>query len=108
MSITNTLTTRDHLTLDQWLQIRKEEGLKINPEAAVVWWKYADPLDPYSVNPDLPEECRQIGRAYFARSPGSDIWVSFSDLPDIIRHALWEKDKAGQYDDDPLDWLFDD
>jgi hypothetical protein len=31
------------------------------------------------------------GRKYFARSPGSDIWVWFGDLPDAVRTALYAK-----------------
>jgi hypothetical protein len=81
------------MTVEQWLAIRKEAGLKIDPETAEVDWNYAQTLDPYGVHGDLPEDCRQIGREYFARSPGSDIWVSFIDLPDATREALWEKHK---------------
>ena len=40
---------------------------------------------------DLPEECDCVGRVYFARSPGSDVWVNFYDLPEATRDALWEK-----------------
>ena len=50
--------------------------------------------DPYGVDPELPEEYWQVGREYFARSPGSDVWVWFGDLPDATRDALWEKHKA--------------
>jgi hypothetical protein len=32
----------------------------------------------------------QIGREYFARSPGTDIWVLFRDLPQQTRDALWD------------------
>ena len=46
--------------------------LKIDPETAEVTWIFAETLEPYGINPDLPEECRQIGREYFARDPGSD------------------------------------
>jgi hypothetical protein len=35
-----------------------------------------------------------IGRVYFARSPDSDIWVCFYDLPDATRKALREKHKG--------------
>jgi hypothetical protein len=49
----------------------------------------AQTLDPYGVEPDLPEEYQQVGRNYFARSPGSDVWVWFGDLPDETRNALW-------------------
>jgi hypothetical protein len=81
------------LTVEQWLAIRKEAGLHIDPETAEVMWKYAQTLDPYGIDPGLPEELQQIGREYFARAPGSNVWVSFDDIPDAIRDALWEKHK---------------
>ena len=77
-----------------WLASRKEAGLKIDPETAEVEWTYAQTLDPYGVYHDLPEEYWQVGREYFARSPGSDVWVWLGDLPDAIRSALWEKHKS--------------
>jgi hypothetical protein len=77
-----------------WLAIRKEAALKINPETAEVEWIYAQTLDPYGVDPELPEEYFCVGREYFARSPGSDVWVWFGDLPDAIESALWEKHKS--------------
>jgi hypothetical protein len=80
--------------IQRWLTSRKEAGLKIDPETAEVDWEYGQVMDPYGVYPDLPEECYQVGRQYFARSPGSDIWVHFRDLPDDIRNALWEKHKS--------------
>ena len=86
--------TVDELTIEQWLQVRKEEGRKIDPDIAEVTWIYAQTLDPYGVYPDLPEECQQVGRGYFARSPGSDIWVSFYDLPDETERRLWERHKS--------------
>ena len=79
--------------VQQWLAIRKEEGLKINPKTAEVDWSYAQTLDPYGVDPDLPEEYQQVGREYFARSPASDIWVHFGDLPEETRNALWQRHK---------------
>ena len=84
----------DELTIEQWLQVRKEEGQKIDPDAAEVRWNHALPLDPYGVYPDLPWECNQVGRVYFARSPGSGIWVSFSDLPDASLMQLRERQKS--------------
>ena len=77
-----------------WLASRKEAGFKIDPETAEVEWTYAQTLDPYGVDPELPEEYWQVGREYFARSPGSDVWVWFGDLPAATRDALWEKHKA--------------
>ena len=66
----------------------------IEPETAEVMWDYGYTIDHYGVDPDLPEECRQIGRNYFARSPGSDVWISFRDLPDTTRTALWETPRS--------------
>ena len=80
--------------VQQWLAIRKEAGLKIDPETAEATWTYAQTLDPYGVLPNLPEECQQIGREYFARSPGSDVWVWFGDLPEATQTALWEKHRS--------------
>lgn len=90
MSNTTEDTTENQLPVEQWLAIRKHEGLRIDPETAEVTWDYAYTLDPYSVDPDLPEEYRQVGREYFARSPGSDIWVCFRDLPGDTKERLWE------------------
>jgi hypothetical protein len=84
----------DQTAREQWLAIRKEAGLLIDPETAEVEWSYAFTLDPYGIYPDLPEELQQVGREYFARSPGSDVWVRFSDLPKATRDALWEKYKT--------------
>jgi hypothetical protein len=78
----------------QWLAIRKEAALQIDPETAEVEWTYAQTLDPYGIDPDLPEEYQCVGREYFARSPRSDVWVWFGDLPDAIRDVLWEKHKS--------------
>jgi hypothetical protein len=84
----------DEFNVEQWLASRKEAGLKIDPETAEVCWEYAQVVDPYGVYPDLPAEDQQVGRAYFARSPESDIWVEFGDLPDETRNALWERHKS--------------
>jgi hypothetical protein len=79
------------MDMKAWRKTRKEAGLLIDPESAEVDWVYAQTLDPYGIYPDLPEELQQIGREYFARSPGSDVWVCFDDLPDSTRKALWER-----------------
>jgi hypothetical protein len=85
---TVTLTMQE---LEAW---RKAAGLHIDPETAEVEWTYAQTLDPYGDDPNLPEECRQVGREYFARSPGGDVWIWFGDLPDATRNSLWEKHKT--------------
>ena len=87
--------TATEVSLEEWLAIRKKEGLKIDPSTAEVDWHYAQIFDPYGVNPDLPKEYDYIGRAYFARRPGSEVWVCFDDIPEEIRNALWERYEAG-------------
>lgn len=82
------------MTVREWLAIRKEAGLKIDPETAEVWWTYGQTLDPYGVDPDLPEEYHQVGREYFARASENEVWVAFRDLPEQTRDALWEKHKS--------------
>jgi hypothetical protein len=84
----------DEPTVEQWLAIRKEEGLKIDPETAEVFWDHREMEDPYCVDPDLSEKGDQVGREYFARSPGSDIWVCFRDLPEGTASSLWEKHRS--------------
>jgi hypothetical protein len=80
----------DRRRANEFLRIRKEAGLKIDPETAEVAWDYRQVVDPYGIYPFDPEsDC--VGRAYFARAPGSDIWVEFGDLPAPIRDALWDR-----------------
>jgi hypothetical protein len=83
--------TANQKAVEEWLASRKEAALRIDSETAEVDWCYAQTLDPYGVLPDLPKECKQVGREYFARAPGSDIWVWFGDLPDVTRNALWSR-----------------
>ena len=97
----------DQMTVEQWLAIRKEAGLKIDPETAEVTWTYAQVLDPYGVHPDLPKEYDCVEREYFARSPGSDVWVNFGDLPDATRDALWAKRQSDLAFPAGLDGLFE-
>jgi hypothetical protein len=59
----------DQMTVEQWLAIRKEAALHIDPETAEVEWAYAQEMDPYGVHPDLPEEFQTVGRKSYARSP---------------------------------------
>jgi hypothetical protein len=76
---------------DRRTEERRAAGLLIDPSTAEIDWNYAQTFDPYGDGlPLLPLE-EQVGRAYFARAPGSDIWVSFRDLPDATRDAIWER-----------------
>ena len=79
------------LTLEEWEAWRKAAGLHIDPETAEVLWDYRQVADPYGAWPDIPEQYQCVGRSYFARSPGMDVWIEFGDLPDDTRDALWEK-----------------
>ena len=79
------------MPVEKWLAIRKEEAHRINPETAKVDWDWGQILDPYGVEPNLPEELCCVGRNYFARNPGSDIWVSFHDLPNETCERLWKR-----------------
>ena len=79
---------------EEWLAIRKNAGRKIDPETCELMWDHGCTSDPYGIDPELPEELQQVSRNYFARSPGSDIWVWFGDLPRSTERALWEKHKA--------------
>lgn len=79
---------------EEWLAVRKEEGLKIDPETAEVWWQHGYVVDPYGLYDDLSAEEKCIGRNYFARNRGSDIAVEFSDLPDATRAKLRDRIRA--------------
>ena len=81
----------------EWLAIRKKAGLKIDPETAEVLWWYAQTSDPYGVCSTIPDEFDQVGREYFARSPESDVWVSFDDLPKEVVGRIRQRIAAGDY-----------
>ena len=83
----------EEMKVKKWLAIRKKAGRKIDPESAEVCCIYTQTLDPYGIHPELPEEYQQVGREYFARFPGGDMWVWFGDLPSTTRDALRERGK---------------
>jgi hypothetical protein len=78
----------DDPEIKAWLEERQREALLIDPATAEVDWSFGQTLDPYGTIPDLPEELQQSRREYFARRPGSDIWVHFGELPDEVREKL--------------------
>jgi hypothetical protein len=83
--------------IDQWLEDRKRVGKLIDPATAEVTWWWAKVLDPYGVlGAYLPEEYSCAGREFFARSPESDGWVLFDDLPDETIEALRARGR-GEY-----------
>src|SRR3954451_15032742 len=70
---------------------RRLAGRSIGPETAETFWAWGQILDPYGDEDSLPEESGCIGRIYFARAPGGQEWVSFNDLPEATRKALWKR-----------------
>ena len=90
--------------------IRREAGLRNDPETAATMWYWAELFDPYRDGLDIPEDCQQIGRTYLARSPDSDIWVCYRDLPAETRDRLRALDRqeraspAGIFDELAIPW----
>jgi len=70
---------------------RRAAGLRIDPARADVWFEYAQVLDPYGDDPNLPDEYYCVGREWFAANPDEKIRVHFSDLPATTRDQLEEK-----------------
>jgi hypothetical protein len=85
------MTDQEKNEIEDWLKLRKEAAKDIDPETAEVMFGYAQDGDPYGVDPHLPLD--SVGRVYFARAPGSDIWVWFGDLPEATEEVLWDKHK---------------
>jgi hypothetical protein len=98
------------MTVEQYLAIRKEAALQIDAETAEFSWGWGQIMDPYGIYPDPPEEYDCIvGRVYFARSSGSNVWVSFYDLPEATVERLWERIRKEELRErDWLDTLFKD
>ena len=86
--------SRTNMTNEQWRAACKEAGQKIDPETAEVLWEHGSGLDPYGLHDLAGERDDYVQRNYFARSPGSETWVWFGDLPAAVRDALWEKHKS--------------
>jgi hypothetical protein len=96
---------KSQLAKEQWLALRKDAALRIDPETGEVYWRHGQICDPYGVE-ELSKEDWCIGRNYFARSPGSDVWVSFDDLPNAVLDRLWERIETGDFNrEDDLSWL---
>src|SRR5258708_7590122 len=72
---------------EAWLAICKEAAKNIDPATAELHWEHGEISDPYGIK-HLPDGFDCIGRNHFARAPGSDVWVSFHDLPEAVRDEL--------------------
>ena len=76
--------------MNDWSKLdadRKAAGRRIDPQTAMVWFEYAEVLDPYGDDPNLPE-CYYVGRQWFAADPVEQIRVHFYDLPDATQAQL--------------------
>jgi hypothetical protein len=95
MENTNSSTVNDLLgqidrSLEQISWLQSFAAQRIDPETAEVKCEYSWFLDPYGIT---QMQCQQLMPHYFARSPGSDIWVAWDDLPYEIELRLWRKHK---------------
>ena len=86
-------TNEDGMDLEAWLAIRKLEGQRIDPANVEVFWYWTQVDDPYGVYGETPEEESCVGRTYFFRNIGSEIWVASTDIPKEKMEILWARIK---------------
>jgi hypothetical protein len=79
---------------EQYMAVIKEAALKIDAETAEVDWDWGWQRDPYCLFEHGDDWEDNIGRNRWARSPGSEVWVHFGDLPEATRDALRKKHKS--------------
>jgi hypothetical protein len=82
------------------LDERIEDGKKIDPATAQVYWELVNMLDPYEfgfLRLHIPEEIDCVGEVCFACAPGG-IPVALRDLPEETRKAVEERLERGFYD----------
>jgi hypothetical protein len=72
----------------------------------MAWW-YAQVLDPYGLDDDMPPECDCVGREYFLLDPEEEWAVLVSDVrrlhPEIPDHKWEELMRAAALRDDSDD-----
>jgi hypothetical protein len=75
------------------MAMRVAAGKQIDPETAEICWRHACMFDPYGDDPNLPEELQIVGREYFVRGPGAEIWmwVHINDLPETARDIILQR-----------------
>lgn len=91
--------------MNAFLEERKIAGSLIDPENVEFTWGWAEMLDRYRVDAP-PREYSCFGRVHSVRTPGSEIWVEFSDLSEAVRERLWQR--LGNRDLKERDSIFDD
>ena len=72
-------TASEKAEIEKWLAIRKEAGLKIDPETAEVDWDYGNDFDPYGVwdEWEVPQEFEVVGRQRLGACSGKRCLGSF-------------------------------
>lgn len=75
---------------------REEVCRRIDPATAQVFFVYAQIVDPYGDDSDLPEEMQGVGRVYFAVDPNEGVAVALYDLPEETREALADKRRLAE------------
>jgi hypothetical protein len=83
-------------TVEQWLEERKLEALRIDPATALVCGIHCPVDDPYGVMGPDGEEAHCIGLVFFARAPDAEFWVWFGDLPEVTVLALRERGESAE------------
>jgi hypothetical protein len=79
------------VTVEYLTALRKEVGRHIDPDTAEAIRHHANIFDPYYDFPNLPEEYHSVDKECFARAPGSEIWIHFSDLPEGIAQKIYDR-----------------
>ena len=86
----------DGMPVKRWLEIRERAALDIDADTAEVVCAYRKYFDPYDIYPELPGQYGDCFNKWYARSPGSKIWVWFDDLPRTTQKALSKRIKQEQ------------
>lgn len=98
---------RNLAAIEAWLEIRKLEGQRIDPANVEMHWHWTEITDPYGVYGPCPKNSC-IGRTYFFRTPGSEIWVASTDIPEEKMEILWARiNNSDLTENDVLQFLFD-
>lgn len=85
-----------------WHELLEIAGAQIDPATAEVVWEWGQLGDPYGLSPDPPPEGECVGRLYWARAPGTNIWINFCHLTEETCAELRQKLDRGDYDDPSL------
>jgi hypothetical protein len=78
----------EHVTRFALPHEREQVARRINAVTATVFFVYAQTLDPYGDDPNLPPELHQVGREFFAVDPADGVAVLLYELPPEKQEAL--------------------